>query len=204
MVSMVSAISVVSLIPLIPPVVSFVMMMMMISLLSHIPIVSLVLALSLVLLVFSIPLRCHLLSLLAFSFHRPRYQLILTHGRKRKTVQTNPCGAEREMEGQPPDLFRLFESRALSEPQAPAVGHYSRCRGSAVQQGEVTLKSTSIDYGDLLIRASSLARTLEAAQGSPCKRFLALYARPSIPMVVGVLGYAPHPLFSLTASLFSS
>lgn len=103
------------------------------------------------------------------------------------------------MEGQPPDLFRLFESRALSEQQAPAVVHYSRCRGSAVQQGEVTLKSTSIDYGDLLIRASRLARTLEAAQGSPRKRFLALYARPSIPMVVGVLGYAPHP-FSLTAS----
>jgi non-ribosomal peptide synthetase component F len=98
------------------------------------------------------------------------------------------------MEGQPPDLFRLFESRALSEQQAPAVVHYSRCRGSAVQ-GEVTLKSTSIDYEDLLIRASGLARTLEAAQGSPRKRFLVLYARPSIPMVVGVLGCAPHPLF---------
>jgi acyl-CoA synthetase (AMP-forming)/AMP-acid ligase II len=68
------------------------------------------------------------------------------------------------------------------------VVHHSGSAG-----GAPATRRVSIDYGDLLAQARGLARVLRATANGATKGFIALYARPSIPMIVGVLGFVGPP-----------
>jgi acyl-CoA synthetase (AMP-forming)/AMP-acid ligase II len=92
-------------------------------------------------------------------------------------------GAQQAAPPPPPDLFRLFEDCAQSTEHGRAVAVVVHHSGSAAGGAPAT-RRVSIDYRDLLAQARGLARVLRATKG-----FVALYARPSISMIVGVLGF---------------